>query len=295
MKSIINFYRELDTLNLILFWGIIIVIILLLLFSIIMLNKNKKLKKILISTNHDIKSEETDEHNDDIPVKNDTPINVVLDETLPVVTPEEKIEIKLPEEKKFVAEEHVMAYKQELFSVPNIEKVNLEKEIHDEPPKLPNAPYQRNVLREMSLNQTSPIGIVKRENKIEENLSNAKELHQSLQKDNDFDNRRQVVSETVNNQKKYLDEVSQKLNKATNLNDIDRTAYEIEQEEEAIISYQELMNKKDHIKIVDEEDAVISIEELMNRKKQEEKLYNITQEEENNTFIDELKHFRQDL
>jgi len=295
MKSIINFYRELDTLNLILFWGIIIVIILLLIFSIIMLSKNKKLKKILISKNDNIKKEKIDEQNDDIPVKDNTPINVVLDETSPVVIPEEKIEMKLPEEKDFVAEEHVMAYKQELFSIPNIEKVNIEKETHDEPQKLPNAPYQRNVLREMSLSQTSPIGIVKRENKTEKNLDNAKELEQSLQEDNLYVNSKQIQNERNNNQKTYLDEVSQKLNEATNLNDIDRTAYEIEQEEEAIISYQELMDKKDHIKIVDEEDAVISIEELMNRKKQEEKIYNITKEEENNTFIDELKHFRHDL
>ena len=55
------------------------------------------------------------------------------------------------------------------------------------------------------------------------------------------------------------------------------------------------MEKKDSIHIIDEEDAVISIEELINRKKQEEKLYNITKDEENNTFIDELKHLRHDL
>ena len=47
MKLIIEFYKELDVLNLILFWGIIIVITLLLTFSIIMVNKNKKLRQII--------------------------------------------------------------------------------------------------------------------------------------------------------------------------------------------------------------------------------------------------------
>ena len=64
------------------------------------------------------------------------------------------------------------------------------------------------------------------------------------------------------------------------------------------------MQKKDQIKIVDEEDAVISIEELMNKQKAEkekeevkaeEKLYNLTDSENNDNFINELKNFRHDL
>ena len=93
---------------------------------------------------------------------------------------------------------------------------------------------------------------------------------------------------------KYIRDVSKKLAEANNRNDIDRTEYEIKQEEEAIISYDELMQKKDEIKIIDEEEAVISIDELM-QKKQKEKLYNLVDEEENDKFIDELKDFRRDL
>lgn len=302
MKSIINFYQSLDTLNLILFWGIIIVIILLLVFSIILVNKNKKLKEMLDSNNHNQEDDLFTPEIDDIPVistkevkieepiKQEEKIEEVIIPTTEIKEPikeEVIIENNIPEEKDFVAEEHVMEYKQELFNLPNIEKTEPEKEIIKEEPKkeevkIPNAPYQRNVLRERYSNQTSPIGIIKREDSYQRNLNNARELHN-------------VLNEEQPSSRKYLEEVSQKLSEATDLNDIDRTAYEIEQEEEAIISYQELMNKKDQIKIIDEEDAVISIDELMRRKRQEEKLYNITKEEENNTFIDELKQFRHDL
>ena len=55
------------------------------------------------------------------------------------------------------------------------------------------------------------------------------------------------------------------------------------------------MQKKDSIKTIDEEDAIISIEELRKRKQEEDKLYNITKDEEDDEFINELKHFRSDL
>ena len=104
---------------------------------------------------------------------------------------------------------------------------------------------------------------------------------------------------------KYLEEVSRKLAKAETIDEVERTDYELEQEENAIISYKELMSKKDSIQTIDEEEAVISIEELMNRKKTKEdskpkldetsKLYKLTEEEENDDFIKELKQFRNDL
>ena len=61
------------------------------------------------------------------------------------------------------------------------------------------------------------------------------------------------------------------------------------------ISYEELMQKKDTLKMIDEEEAVISIEELINKTKQREKLYNLTEEEANDNFIIELKKFRKYL
>ena len=47
MKQIIDFYKNLDVLNMIIFWGVIIVVILLLVFAIIISKKNKKLQKVL--------------------------------------------------------------------------------------------------------------------------------------------------------------------------------------------------------------------------------------------------------
>ena len=97
---------------------------------------------------------------------------------------------------------------------------------------------------------------------------------------------------------KYLEEVSKKLAEAEVKDEIERTNYELEQEENAIISYKELMEKKDSIQTIDEEDAIISIEELMNhhnQNKEDDKLYKLNEEEENDNFIKELKQFRNDL
>ena len=46
MKQIIDFYKNLDVLNMIIFWGVIIVVILLLVFAIIISKKNKKLQNV---------------------------------------------------------------------------------------------------------------------------------------------------------------------------------------------------------------------------------------------------------
>ena len=92
-----------------------------------------------------------------------------------------------------------------------------------------------------------------------------------------------------------MQDVSNKLSKAQEYNEEYRTDYEIQQEHDAIISYQELLEKKDSIKTIDEEDAVINIEELIARKKEQEKIYNITKEEETDKFINELKDFRHNL
>ena len=67
MNFIIDFYKSLETLDLIIFWGIIIVIILLLIFSLIMINKNEKFKKI-INKKHEKKDSN---NNEELPIKKD--------------------------------------------------------------------------------------------------------------------------------------------------------------------------------------------------------------------------------
>jgi len=414
MEFIIDFYKGLDTLNLIIFWGIIIVIILLLIFSFILINKNKKLKSLVEKSNKyeeelPIKKEETTiEKNVEIKNTEEKKDNIIL----PTIKEEPKEENKeqniisksIETEKDFVAEEHVMEYNKELFSLSNIKKTNEYKEEKtnyevntNSTIQMPTGPYQRNVLREMSLSQTSPIGITRPVQKEDKKIEMAKDLEQSLnnqqvisQKEPSHINKelspnkeKQINVQTnnqINNQikkeltnieppsprkteireertpvtrpvqyekkttikeepkinqtnykdivtteitskeflniqpqiieektrktsnEKYLEEVSRKLAEAEIPDEIERTNYELKQEEDAIISYKELMEKKDNIQTIDEEEAVISIEELMNRNSPKEektteyqKLYKLSEEEENENFIKELKQFRNDL
>ena len=294
MDFIVEFYKELDTINLIIFWGVIIVVFLLLTFAIIIANKNKKLERIIEEngididnyddddelaikkeTNIEIAKEENTLHNvtykeetsheqaiNDINIENNktekefTPLiikeEVNNDAEIPVI--EKPIETK---EDKFIAEEHVMEYRNDVAKPSNVNYSatnNIaKKEIADT-----RALYERNVLREMSSNQTSPIGIAIRHTGSEKEIARARELHDALHEQTPANN--QVKSYTNDeylvNQKRYantykepvrkgdyLEELSKKLSNATT-NDISRTEYELKQEEDAIISYQELMKKK---------------------------------------------------
>ena len=64
MNLIIDFYKELDTINLIVFWGIILVIFLLLIFAIIITNKNKRLRRIIVT-----KEQEIEKKDDELAIK----------------------------------------------------------------------------------------------------------------------------------------------------------------------------------------------------------------------------------
>ena len=61
-----------------------------------------------------------------------------------------------------------MEYNADMFTLPDIKKATEEVKIEEpkkekEPFVMPTKPYERNVLREMDLSQTSPIGIIKKE------------------------------------------------------------------------------------------------------------------------------------
>ena len=366
MDLIIDFYKSLDTLNLIIFWGIIIVIILLLIFSFILMNKNKKLKNLVEEKDKKQYLEATDK--EDIPVITET----IVEKEEKTTNNSEIFQTKKKNEKTFIAEEHIMEYNQEPFlTTDKMKEEQTVKPSTIKPPiEMPTGPYQRNVLREMSLSQTSPIGINRINNLEDKKNEIVKDLDESLHNE-EFDSspnqehktlnkleeisapaiktkndlnmikkdivepktikiepeKKEIWKENLINQKtespqkellelsnekkrneptkssseKYLEEVSRKLAEAEIPDEVERTNYELQQEEDAIISYTELMEKKDSIQTIDEEDAVISIEELMNRKKEEEdrqesaKLYNLGEEEENDNFIKELKQFRNDL
>lgn len=361
MDLIIDFYKELDTLNLIIFWGIIIVIVLLLIFSFILINKNKKLKKIV---------EQKNKYEEDLPIKEEIVIKTepeeIYEETSNVIKEDLEQDIILGNdsepleiEKDFVAEEHVSDYHVDVKPEVNINIPSEEPrktELFTKTIEIPDKPYQRNVLREMSLSQTSPIGITRPNENLNRRTEMIKDLESSLKNEEDINiTSRKVVDEEIKNElknienpsnrkteieeeyiiepdisleiqentnvleeyeetplskvdeetnqsEKYLEEVSRKLAEAEIPDEIERTNYEIQQEEDAIISYTELMEKKDSIQTIDEEEAIISIEELMNRTnstkeeiKEDSKLYNISEEEANDNFIKELKQFRSDL
>lgn len=389
MDVIIDKYKDLDPLSTIIFWGIIIIIILLIIFVILLISK--KMKKKQEEIQEEVSSIELPViNNNTIIMKNDDIL--IQKESSDKFEPfelkkEESIEKKVELEKNFVAEEHVMEYKNELFNIPNMKKNNeVVKEEKKEPFVMPTKPYERNVLREMSLSQTSPIGIVRNDepkSKIENTKPEQRQVEipavkEQIDKQKDeifvipnIKNNSEIMAEKeikevkkveipqeekikyieeekkeiktpekiiepegiieepqdivieeltpqieeitletieesqsddikeINHEKTenevFLEEVSKKLAEAEVTDEVDRTDYEIKQEEDAIISYKELMEKKDTIKTIDEEDAVISIEELIKRKQEQEKLYNITENEKNDDFINELKKFRRDL
>ena len=370
-----------DVFNVILICGVILLVILITVMLILYLRSKKKKEKEPVV-------EETDTYTEQIPVKEpDTIIEPVqaqeetTEELLsPIEEPMPEPEVTLPiepepvieEENNFVAEEHVLEYDNNLFNLPSLKKNNSDEpeEVKqpEEPFTMPTKPYERNVLRQMSLSQTSPIGLtIPKDNPpVEEKLPEPEEETRYIIKEEDdeipiegtpelqledfhpeslFNEEptyeepelpeeipepiQEEVQEPVNNNelefslpdlekieepiekeepvkvaepvqekednKTYLEEVSRKLSEAEVPDEIVRTEYEKQQEEDAIISYKELMEKKDSIQTVDEEDAVISIDELIQRKKEEEKIYNITEEEATDDFISELKKFREDL
>ena len=356
MDLIIEFYKELDTLNLIIFWGIIIVIVLLLIFSFVLINKNKKLKRMV---------EQNNKYEEDLPIIKETAIPQIntekYSERIITNSDNQQADVKVETVSELIESENI---KEEIrFS--NDEKITNVTNVKP-PIEIPKQPYQRNVLREMDLSQTSPIGInrqISNETKktemvkdLEETLNNEefngdlkqepsykveknadynqikkeltdieintdrkteiqeKNIVKSIHNENNISNVNAVTAQEllkqqsilnkneINNGERYLEEVSRKLAEAEIPEEIERTNYELQQEEDAIISYKELMEKKDSIQTIDEEEAIISIEELMNKTnskkediKEETKLYNISEEEANDNFIKELKQFRNDL
>ena len=410
MKNLIEFYKSLDVLSTIFFWCVIIILILLIIFTILLIKETKKIKKKIINNEEPITEEE---NNIKIEIEPTSTETIAKEEEINVIeVPSPAIE----EEKEFVAEEHVMEYNADMFTLPDIKKATEEVKIEEpkkekEPFVMPTKPYERNVLREMDLSQTSPIGIIKKEDinnyysnkkvdvdlpkvesdidldlpkvevdaklpsldvdvdlpKVESDINldlpevdveatlplldvdldipkvesdidlDLPEIDVNTIEENDIEEEPvEFVYETVDepveedneemeeitedeleeltvsedntssfetykkqtledDNAKYIEEVSKKLSEAELPDEVERTEYELKQEEDAIISFKELMERKDTIDVVDEEDAVISIGELMERKKEEEKLYNITEEEENDEFLRELKKFRSDL
>lgn len=201
MKEIINFYKGLNTLELMIICTFIVLFVFLIILSIVLVRKNKAL------INRISELEEANRIDEDEP----------LAET-------------------YYQEE-------DISNISNIEEVNSQNnnEIFQEEKTDSDGKeiYQKNVLDDI-VKQTSPVSITT------------------------------SSSDPENKKENYLESVSKSLEERKETEPIELTNYEQQQEDDAIISYQELLGSQD-------------------------KMYNITDEEEDSPFIEELKSFRKSL
>lgn len=128
-------------------------------------------------------------------------------------------------------------------------------------------PYKKNVLRELSARgQTSPVNI----GKSTVDMPKIKVTSYAKQEETKLEEKEEIKKiDEVDNQT-FIEEISRRMEDELKPQTIELTDYEKKQEEEAIISYQELLKAKD-------------------------RMYKITDDEEIDTFIDELKEFRTNL
>lgn len=232
-----SFYNSLSSDGVFFFWIAMFLLVFLVFLTIILLIKNNKLTKLLKER----------EEADTLPIAEDN----VKKEVTTVLRKEPANSVVKEEIKK--------------EDVKPIENKIEEKKINTENEKV--GLYQKNVLREAnSRGQTSPIHI---ENN---NSNNDEDMLLGLDYGEDSISPLEEMEDLyeVNEDMKFASEIVDKMEKESTPNNIELTEYEKKQEEEAIISYDELLKVKD-------------------------KIYNITEDEETDEFIDELKSFRLDL
>lgn len=277
--GLLKIFSEMDTLDIIIVVGIIFIVIFLICLSSSLMKKNKVLREELknkqnidnIIMDEDITNDKEIENYEDINIiKEDKP------EEDNIVVPNEKIDI--------LNELNENLYEEDILSKPEEEGINeILKDLPDNENSI-NVPYTRNVLKSLSQSgQTSPVNIgksavdvpklkvtsyVKEEPKHEVKLEQQKldfeekEIKKEIPK-------LEENSSNMSNQE-FIEEISKRLAEEVEPQTIELTDYEKRQEEEAIISYKELLKEKD-------------------------RLYKITDDEEIDAFIDELKEFRTNL
>lgn len=277
--GLLKIFSEMDTLDIIIVVGIIFIVIFLICLSSSLMKKNKVLREELknkqnidnIIMDEDITNDKEIENYEDINIiKEDKP------EEDNIVVPNEKVDV--------LNELNENLYEEDILSKPEEEGINeILKDLPDNENSI-NVPYTRNVLKSLSQSgQTSPVNIGKSAVDVpkvkvtsyvkEEPKHEAKIEQQKL----DFEEKEikkelpklEENSSNMSNQE-FIEEISKRLAEEVEPQTIELTDYEKRQEEEAIISYKELLKEKD-------------------------RLYKITDDEEIDTFIDELKEFRTNL
>lgn len=231
-----DFYNNLSSDGVFFFWIIVFLVCFLVFLSIVLFIKNKKLSRLL------------EENIDDNFLDNEG----------------EDILKKETEEKNLVIEKIEETYKE------IVDEEELNEDIKIEQVREETGPYKKNVLREMNARmQTSPISIERKQEKVEE-ISDYDISELDLREDSISPLEMMEDSYEINDNMKFASEIVERMEEEIKPSNIELTDYEKKQEEEAIISYDELLKVKD-------------------------KIYNITEDEETDEFIDELKSFRLDL
>ena len=266
LNSFNDFYDNLSSNGLFFFWIVVFLFVFLIFLLIVLYFKNKKLVKLLRDNRDDAINtirDDTSIENKEVPTSNDT------------LTVEDKIlnddTTSLTGVKEIVDDEN----KNDIQMVNEIKPVVNETKVVKDNIQDVSGPYKKNVLREMNTRgQTSPISIVADDNASSTTFSdysdNLDTMGIDFREDNGtpLDDMEDVYA--VNDNMRFASDVVSRMEKDVRPSNIELTEYEKKQEEEAIISYDELLKVKD-------------------------KIYNITEDEDNDEFIDELKNFRLDL
>ena len=277
--GLLKIFSEMDTLDIIIVVGIIFIVIFLICLSSSLMKKNKVLREELknkqnidnIIMDEDIINDKKIENYEDINIiKEDKP------EEDNIVVPNEKVDI--------LNELNENLYEDDILSKPEEEGINeILKDLPDNDTSI-TAPYTRNVLKSLAQSgQTSPVNIgksavdvpkVKVTSYVKEEPKHEVKIEQQTLDFEEKDIKKELPkleenSSNMSNQE-FIEEISKRLSEEVEPQTIELTDYEKRQEEEAIISYKELLKLKD-------------------------RLYKITDDEEIDTFIDELKEFRTNL
>ena len=277
--GLLKIFSEMDTLDIIIVVGIIFIVIFLICLSSSLMKKNKVLREELKNKQNidNIIMDEDITNNEKIDTYED--INIIKEEKLDennIIVPNEKVDI--------LNELNENLYEDDILSKPEEEGINeILKDLPDNDTSI-TAPYTRNVLKSLSQSgQTSPVNIGKSAVDVpkvkvtsyvkEEPKHEVKAEQQKLDfEEKDIKKELPKLEENSSNMsnQEFIEEISKRLSEEVEPQTIELTDYEKRQEEEAIISYKELLKVKD-------------------------RLYKITDDEEIDTFIDELKEFRTNL
>ena len=214
----------------------------------------------------------TDDENNDAPVVNKNNINDNIningkedlsnkDKMISNVTDKEVVintNSNIDDKRKEEVKQATKVGQEEIIESPS-DTISTRSQVSNNTVSSNNNLYSRSALKDNRRFQTSPINII-REESLDETMQKLKPIEIGEAKED-------VKRENVN----FVEEISRKMEQEIKPQTIELTDYELKQEEEAIISYDELMKNKD-------------------------RLFKITDDEEDDAqFIEELKYFRNSL